>query len=407
MEPSRSTGNFKKRITVADANNIVGILDMSRINSKYEIFREDYVIDIQALLEDLKITVNLTGLSPASFPNTTLLMGDADQNAEIARVASESQKISLGLYTAEGNGPWEYESEILLMNSGGAEHHVPALVPFLSTNETFLVGENFKLGVRVEPKWNQPLKANDFLVIKGTYKQVVSFSSKKKDNNNEALVARVEALETLLSIFGAPTPTLPGTNGLVPKPPAGGENYLLKGDRTWQNPNGFIRASSEGIHGNVTIPNTPKAGWTGLYFEGPPNRNYLLQNPVTGEIGFYDAIAPKWNLRMAPGFTEIMNPLQINGSSTIKKILSLQTIISLPNIPVNGLHQVDISLTGAIIGGFVSISPIINSVVTGYWTFYCHAQILTPNVVSLFFKNDWIGAADLSDFWVRILYIEF
>ena len=50
---------------------------------------------------------------------------------------------------------------------------------------------------------------------------------------------RISALETLLDIFGAPSGTLPGSNGLVPKPPAGSADFLLRGDRGWENPSKF------------------------------------------------------------------------------------------------------------------------------------------------------------------------
>jgi Chaperone of endosialidase len=196
MEPARSTEGFSRRITVADANNIVTVLDLNQVNSEYQIFAEDYLVKFQVALEDLKITVGLSSLSPAPYPNVNALMSDAQQQAEIAKLRTEGQKIALGLYTARGNGPWQYESEVVLMNQGG-ETHVPILVPFLSTNETLLVGGEFKLGVKIEPKWNQPLKVNDYLVIRGTYKQIVSFSSKKKDDINE-LKARIETLELAL-----------------------------------------------------------------------------------------------------------------------------------------------------------------------------------------------------------------
>jgi hypothetical protein len=197
MESARSTEGFSRRIAIADANNIVAVLDLNQVNSEYQVFAEDYLVKFQVALEDLKVTVGLSSLLPAPYPDVNALMSDAQQQAEIAKIRTEGQKISLGLYTAKGNGPWQYESEVVLMNQGGSETHVPILVPFLSSNETLLVGGDFKLGVKVEPKWNQPLKANDYLVVRGTYRQIVSFTSKKKDDIDE-LKARIESLELAL-----------------------------------------------------------------------------------------------------------------------------------------------------------------------------------------------------------------
>lgn len=176
MEPARSTGNFSWRITSADGNGIIAILDLTQVNAKYEVFKQSHLVEVQALLEDLKVTVNLPSLVPPPFPNINALMSDSDKQAEIMKIRDQGQKISLGLYIAKGNGAWQYESEVVFQNYGGAEHHVPILVPFLSSNETLLMGGDFKLGVKIETKWQQPLKASDFLLVKGTYRQIVSFS---------------------------------------------------------------------------------------------------------------------------------------------------------------------------------------------------------------------------------------
>ena len=213
MEPARSTGNFNRRITVADSNNIITVLDMNAANAKYQIFDQDYLVEFQAVLEDLKITVGLLNLLEAPWPDTNALMSESATMAEIAKIRTQGQKISLGLYVASGNGPWQYESEVILQNQGGSETHVPILVPFLSSNETLLIAGNFKLGVKIEPKWNQPLKLNDYLVIKGTWRQIVSFS-KKKDDDVEMLSARIASLELAVEgkLIDLPANTLLGRN---------------------------------------------------------------------------------------------------------------------------------------------------------------------------------------------------
>lgn len=216
METARSTGNFNRKITVADSNNIITVLDMNATNAKYQIFDQDYLVEFQAVLEDLKITVGLLSLLEAPWPDTNALMSESATMAEIAKIRTQGQKISLGLYVASGNGPWQYESEVILQNQGGSETHVPILVPFLSSNETLLISGDFKLGVKIEPKWNQPLKLNDYLIIKGTWRQIVSFT-KKKDDDVEALTARVAAMELALQdrLINLPANTLLGRNALT------------------------------------------------------------------------------------------------------------------------------------------------------------------------------------------------
>lgn len=60
-------------------------------------------------------------------------------------------------------------------------------------------------------------------------------------NSVEALGARISALESLLGLFGAATPTAAGTNGLVKGAAVGQQSYLLRGDRTWENPAIFAK----------------------------------------------------------------------------------------------------------------------------------------------------------------------
>lgn len=218
MESARSTGNFNRRISVADSNNIIAVLDMTRVNSKYQIFEQDYLVEFQAVLEDLKLTVNLPGLAEAPWPEVNALMNEAEKMAEIARIRTEGQKIGLGIYTAIGNGPWQYEAEVVLQNQGGSETYVPILVPFLSSNETLLISGDFKLGVKIEPKWNQPLKSADYLIVKGTYRQVVSFSKKKDDIDLDSLVASVDANLVLIlnKLLSKTDPVLFNLNSTTP-----------------------------------------------------------------------------------------------------------------------------------------------------------------------------------------------
>lgn len=67
--------------------------------------------------------------------------------------------------------------------------------------------------------------------------------TQKKNDETELLKGRITALENLLGLFGAATPTTAGTNGLVNGAGAGQQNYLLRGDRAWQNPAAFAKPS--------------------------------------------------------------------------------------------------------------------------------------------------------------------
>jgi hypothetical protein len=402
MEAARSTEGFSRRITVADANNIVTVLDLKQNNSEYQIFEKDYIVKFQVALEDLKVTVGLSSLSPAPYPEINALMSEATKQAEIAKLRTNSQKISLGLYTAKGNGPWRYESEVILM-SQGSETHVPILVPFLSTNETLLVGGDFKLGVKIEPKWNQPLNATDYLVVRGTYKQVVSFS-KKKDDDLDALAARIAALELALEgrLINLPANSLLGrgaTAGTVERLP-----LPLETDK------GGFGAINTGVYGSVAISAILKNAWAGIHFQGTYNANYLMHNPATGDIGFYAAQpgAPFWRWYSSATEFLISQPLRIGATSTaIKSVRSHSQVIDFPSIASQALYSVDVPVTGVTVGAYCHVVPTVNNANTGYWALTMTAIVQVAGTVSILVKNDTAAIVDAAGFWIRILIVEF
>jgi hypothetical protein len=78
----------------------------------------------------------------------------------------------------------------------------------------------------------------------------IGADSKKNDEVGQ-FETRLAALETLLQRFGAATATASGTNGLVEGAAAGQAEFLLRGDRTWQNPAAFVRMIGEQLIGGV------------------------------------------------------------------------------------------------------------------------------------------------------------
>jgi len=76
---SESTGTFRKKITSADASNVVSILDMLTLNGQYQQFEEDFILGFAGMLESLQVSVGLWSLKPAEFPQITALMSEAQK----------------------------------------------------------------------------------------------------------------------------------------------------------------------------------------------------------------------------------------------------------------------------------------------------------------------------------------
>ena len=236
-----STSRFSKSLTSVSANNIVTLLDLPQELSYYEQFKADNIVDHSIILEDLQCKVGLFSLLEADWPDVNALASESAVEAARAKILKEGQKIYLELYIAQGNGPWELQGEEILQNKNGLEQPWALMAPWFSTNETALLGEDLKIGVKIANKAQGVggLKGSDYLRIFGTWRKQTRIELKKKDDGVEALNYRIVALETLLSVYGAPSASLPGTNGLVPAPPAGSGEFLLRGDREWENPANF------------------------------------------------------------------------------------------------------------------------------------------------------------------------
>jgi len=246
---------FSRTLTAADANNIVLILDLNQKLIEYEQFKPDHIVEHTIILDDFLARSGLFSLLEPTLPKVDVppaLISDEQKEANYDKMVTEGQKVFLEIYIAEGNGPWELQGEEALLNVNSLEKPWPLLAPLFGTKTTATLGENLKLGARIAPKAQGVggLQGTDYIRLMGSWRKDTQIT-KKKDDSIESLLTRIEALETLLSLFGAASATLPGSNGLVPAPPAGSAEYLLRGDRTWQNPTAFNFANKADIDSAV------------------------------------------------------------------------------------------------------------------------------------------------------------
>lgn len=170
----KNTGTFIKTLLPADGNNIVTIVDFGQLLSGYRFLTEaGVIIEHSIVLEDLQAKVGLFSLAKAGWPNVNAISTDAQKEAELAKIKEEGQKIYLGCYHAYGNGPWQYKGEEILQNKNGFEQPWALMAPYFSTNETALIDEDLKIGVKVESKAEGigGLKQNDYITVFGAWKK--------------------------------------------------------------------------------------------------------------------------------------------------------------------------------------------------------------------------------------------
>jgi len=212
----KNSATFVRRITAADSNNIILLLDFNQILAVYQEFAADNIVEHTILLEDFQCKVGLFSLLEAGWPDkVTALSSESDQEAAQAKIKKEGQKVYLGVYHAYGNGPWIQKGEEILQNKNSLEQPWALMAPFFSTNETALLDEDLKIGVRVEPKAQGigGLKGTDYLSIFGSWRKKTSIC-KKKDDGIEALQAQIQVLQLALAgkLTEVPANTLLGRN---------------------------------------------------------------------------------------------------------------------------------------------------------------------------------------------------
>lgn len=178
----------------------------------------------------LRLTVDIKSIDAANFP---YIPDDTPANVlqEILNeVALNTPFKEVVLFYKKGSGAWLKRAPIQIFNK--EPYYDINLIRYFSDANTIDVSEDLSLGIQL--KIGNVLAPADTILVWGT-----AVEEKKSDPTLEAFSDRISALETLLSVFGSPSADLPGSSGLTPPPPAGGGEFLLRGDRTWENPSKF------------------------------------------------------------------------------------------------------------------------------------------------------------------------
>jgi hypothetical protein len=171
----KNTGTFIKTLLPADMNNIVTVVDFNQLLSGYHFLIEaGLIIEHAIVLEDFQAKVGLFSLEEAGWPNVNAISTDAQKEAELTKIKKEGQKIYLGCYHAYGSGPWIFKGEEVLQNKNGFEQPWALMAPYFSTNETALIDEDLKIGIRIESKSEGigGLKGSDYITVFGGWRKV-------------------------------------------------------------------------------------------------------------------------------------------------------------------------------------------------------------------------------------------
>ena len=174
--------------------------------------------------------------APAIKRSSTL----ADKVAEISSLTGLWPKCQFLLWVRpSATTAWQWVATDLIQNYGNRVNYLNLLIPYLTQGNVLVAGRGTQIGLQFisDAAISATLpQASDRLVIQGSVRVELSLLDAKKNDETNALKARLTTLENLLGIMGAPTATTEGRSGLVPKALAGQGNRLLRGDGTWQSP---------------------------------------------------------------------------------------------------------------------------------------------------------------------------
>ena len=191
------------------------------------IFEADEMVAIY--LDAVNASMDLGSFNIAKFPEYEGDESDTEKVLILNKSEAESNKLGLKILTRKNNtGNWEEDAEIILVNRGRKDY-----LDWRSYTgfPTRIMEKSDAIAVQLVDYGDGLLWDTDFIKVKFGCTIEVS-----KKNDLTALTNRLAALESLLGLFGAATPTAAGTNGLVKGAAIGQQDFLLKGDRTWQNP---------------------------------------------------------------------------------------------------------------------------------------------------------------------------
>ena len=220
-------------------------------------------IGIAVLIQQLTLIYYLPSLgtqtpAPALKRTSTL----QDKVIEMQSLESKFPKCQILIYGKNaGETNWIWLNSETIQNSGNRVNTLK-LLPYLSQNDSFVPGRATQIGIQfiADPafKITLPQPGDRLTVSASVMMDINPIDAESKKNNNEVdqgevqqLNSRLAALETLLQPFGAATTAAAGTTGLVSGAAAGESEFLLRGDRTWQNPAAFVRMVGEQLVGGL------------------------------------------------------------------------------------------------------------------------------------------------------------
>jgi hypothetical protein len=216
-------------------------------------------VGVAVLIQSLNLTYYLPSLgiqtpAPALKRTSTL----QDKVIEMQSLESKFPKCQILIFSKDaGEANWIWRNTETIQNSGNRVNTLK-LAPYLSQSDSFAPGKKTQIGIQfiADAASGATLpQAGDRLTFAASiYLDVNPIGAEsKKNDETEQLKTRLAALETLLQPFGAATAAAAGTSGLVKGAAAGESEFLLRGDRQWQNPTAFVRIIGEQLVGGLKI----------------------------------------------------------------------------------------------------------------------------------------------------------
>ncbi|AFY80172.1 hypothetical protein [Oscillatoria acuminata] len=179
---AEQTGAFDFEFRTGEGETITEIFNTTPLHEQYTALSTRYDVFQSFYLEQFKFTISIESLAQAEIPALAADDTETEKAIKIRNIERKYPKLGLEIYQAHNGGPWRRQALAILQNRG-SEYYLPAIAPYLAVGEVDVMGPATRLGLKfiamlTNGVFYGPLGENDYVIIKGAWRQVVDLIPK-------------------------------------------------------------------------------------------------------------------------------------------------------------------------------------------------------------------------------------
>lgn len=179
---------ISKRITPADADNIITLFDNSAISNSSR-------ISLNGFVKNLKAFSKISSLGEVNLPVFELEDSESQKLFKTLDVEFNSPRKQLDLFIGDAED-WNQVGSISLLNPSGYPYRMYNLLDFYTDGLAAELGENGRIGVKVADVGYGLLSGADVVTVHGSYVQEYVLSASGSSQSSTAVTSSSVAANT-------------------------------------------------------------------------------------------------------------------------------------------------------------------------------------------------------------------